>query len=213
MQKSKLQFKIYISEKGFTLLEMIVAVGIFASVVTIALASLLNLNNVHKDTINFNRAMDNVRFALEMMAKDIRFGENYVCGTDYIAGYVRGGALPSPMNCEDVNSPESSLSFKNPKDDFIIYKLENNQIKRWSSETRWDDNLPNGTSDDEEFRPLTSAEKELKIEELKFNVWGAESNDNAQPKILIRVKVNLDYKGKTLQLDLQTLASSRNPDY
>lgn len=90
---------------GFTLLEMILAVGVFIVVTTIAMSGLLNLSDVNKDSINFSNLSDNIRFALEMMAKEIR------TGTDYsLSGNV--------------------LTFQNARGDTIIYKSEGNQIKR-----------------------------------------------------------------------------------
>lgn len=93
--------------KGFTLLEMIIAVGIFTIVVTIAMSGLLNLSDVNKDSINFSNLSDNIRFTLEMMAKEIR------TGTDYsLSGNV--------------------LTFKNAFGNTIVYKSENSRIKRSS---------------------------------------------------------------------------------
>jgi prepilin-type N-terminal cleavage/methylation domain-containing protein len=58
--------------KGFTLVELIVAMGIFGFAATFAIASLLALVSVQRKAMATQEAFDNVRFALEFMAKETR---------------------------------------------------------------------------------------------------------------------------------------------
>lgn len=70
---------------GFTILEMIVSMGVFAIAVLIAVGSLLALTNAQKKALVFQSTQDNLRFALETMARDIRTGDNYSGGGSSIA--------------------------------------------------------------------------------------------------------------------------------
>lgn len=58
--------------RGFTLVELIVAMGIFAFAAVFAVASLLALVSVQRKAAATQDAFDNVRFALEFMAKETR---------------------------------------------------------------------------------------------------------------------------------------------
>lgn len=169
-------------KSGFTLLEIIVAVGIFTVIMTIAMSGLLNLNAVNKDSINFSNLSDNIRFALEIMAKEARTGTIYNCG----------GTDLTRQNC---SLGSSVLTFQNALGQIVTYRLNNNRIEKSSGGN---------------FLALTSSD--VKVEDLKFVVSGALSGDNLQPKILIRIKASVLFKNKKTEINLQTLVSSRNID-
>ena len=67
---------------GFTLLEMIVAVGVFAVLASLSVGSLLMLTGAQKKAASLQSIQDNLRFALEAMSKDIRFGDQYYCSNN-----------------------------------------------------------------------------------------------------------------------------------
>lgn len=66
--------------KGFTLLEMIVAVGVFGIIAVLASSSTFMFHRLHRKAINAQNVQDNVRFALDTMAREIRFGDKF-CDT------------------------------------------------------------------------------------------------------------------------------------
>jgi len=67
--------------RGFTLIEMIVAIGIFSMVSTLAIGSLLILTSAERHVSSVQINQDNVRFAIEAMSRDIRTGYFYnSCG-------------------------------------------------------------------------------------------------------------------------------------
>src|SRR3989338_10090490 len=67
---------------GFTLLEMIVAVGVFAVLASLSVGSLLMLTGAQKKAATLQSIQDNLRFALEAMSKDARFGDQFYCSDD-----------------------------------------------------------------------------------------------------------------------------------
>ena len=59
---------------GFTLLEMIVAIGVFMVVVTISLSAFLNVHDIQLKMSAFRAANDSVNFAIETIVRDIEEG-------------------------------------------------------------------------------------------------------------------------------------------
>lgn len=72
-------------KKGFTLIEMIVAVGVFTVAITIILASFLNITDIQRKTAAIRTINDNLNFSLEKMMREIRNGKNYGLGGESLA--------------------------------------------------------------------------------------------------------------------------------
>lgn len=62
---------------GFTLIELMVALGVFMVVMTITLSAFLNLMDIQKKTEAFRKVNDNLNFAMEAMMREIREGKSY----------------------------------------------------------------------------------------------------------------------------------------
>ncbi|KKT19181.1 MAG: hypothetical protein UW04_C0049G0003 [Parcubacteria group bacterium GW2011_GWB1_43_8] len=62
---------------GFTLIELIVALGVFMVVMTITLSAFLNIMDIQKKTEAFRKVNDNLNFAMEAMMREIREGKSY----------------------------------------------------------------------------------------------------------------------------------------
>ncbi len=153
------------NNKGFTLVEMIIAVDIFTVVMIVVIMSVLNISDVQQKTAGLRAINDNLNFGLEVMSREIKSGKDYF-------------------------SVEDSLSFTNVKDELIVYKLEDNTIKR---------------SEDggNNFLQLTSSE--IEIDKLIFNV-----NDGPPSMITIILSGWIGEKEKTKsQLHIQTTVSQR----
>lgn len=70
----------YISKNsGFTLIEMIVSLGVFSIVVTTAVGALLMLISTNQQLQAEQSVMTNLSFALDTMTREIRTGLNYYC--------------------------------------------------------------------------------------------------------------------------------------
>jgi len=67
------------TNKGFTLVEMIVSVAIFATVVLVAVGALLSIISVNRKANELRIVMENLNFAVESIARDVRTGESYGC--------------------------------------------------------------------------------------------------------------------------------------
>lgn len=97
MRNNKLKF-----ENGFTLIELMVALGVFMVVMTITLSAFLNIIDIQKKTEAFRKVNDNLNFAMEAMMREIREGTKYC-----------------PSGCAS-----GSFSFTNKDADLIKYELD-----------------------------------------------------------------------------------------
>ncbi len=76
-------------QQGFTLIEMIVSLGVFSVVVLAAVGALLILVATSRQLQGEQSVMTNLSFALDSMTREIRTGTHYYC--DHAANYSAGG--------------------------------------------------------------------------------------------------------------------------
>lgn len=172
--------------EGFTLFEMIVAVGIFTVVVVIAVSSMLSLTASEKKAITLQNTQDNVRFAVEAMAKEIRTGENF------------------PSTCVIGCT---SITYLTARDVTVSYRLNQTSrlIEKASSSTGCAEPFP-----DTCYFPFTASE--VAIENLVFYITGI-GDDNLQPKVTIVVEAATPGIERTAsRLRLQTTVAQRRLD-
>jgi len=92
---------------GLTLIELIVAIGVFGLVVSMAFGIFVLALASQRRIIALRNIEDNARFALESMAREIRTGKNF------------GGSV-------------NSLSFTNAKGESVIYRLNDGIVEKSS---------------------------------------------------------------------------------
>lgn len=63
--------------RGFTLLEMLVSIGIFSVLVVAAIDITLGISNAQLKTASLQAIQDNIRFGLELVTKEMRTGTDY----------------------------------------------------------------------------------------------------------------------------------------
>jgi len=91
---------------GFTMPEMLISVGLFVIIITITSSAFLVGLRTQRQVIALLNANDNISYALEVMARDIRTGKSFIS--------------PSPDN----------LSFTNSKNEVVVYRLNNDTVER-----------------------------------------------------------------------------------
>jgi len=67
-------------QSGYTLVELIVAVGLFAFVMTLSSGAYLMMIGLNRQAQGIATGIDDLSFALETMTRDIRTGSAYSCG-------------------------------------------------------------------------------------------------------------------------------------
>lgn len=175
------------SSKGFTLIELMVSMSLFMLIMTMSMGSIIGIFDINRKSQALKTVIANLNLAIESMAREMRFGDHYHCGSS--------GAITSPQNCPNGEGG-NFVSFLSSDDEQIIYRLEDGVIEKSSD---------GGNS----YAALTGSE--VDIESLNFYVLGAGAQSpSLQPKVLIKVSgvAGPNEKSRT-EFTLQTLVSQR----
>jgi prepilin-type N-terminal cleavage/methylation domain-containing protein len=192
----KLNKKRYLN-KGFTVLEMMVAIAIFLIVITAGMGAVLNANLLHNKSADMRSIMDSLTFIMEDMSRNIRVGNNFFCDS-----YHQGSPGYQPQDCL---LGENVLSFE--KTEFgnkVVYSYKINK----------------STNDLEKIimgTPLILNPEEVIIDDdaSGFYLSGSErysKSDTNQPVITIILSGKIVSKGYTTPFSLQTTVSQRTID-
>ncbi|MEK7123536.1 MAG: prepilin-type N-terminal cleavage/methylation domain-containing protein [Patescibacteria group bacterium] len=95
------------TNKGFTLLELIVAIGVFSAVISASTGIFLSTLTAQRKAIALQNIQDNIRFAVESMAKEIRTGKTF-----------------------SANPERTQLNFINAAGASVVYRLSGTAIER-----------------------------------------------------------------------------------
>jgi prepilin-type N-terminal cleavage/methylation domain-containing protein len=97
--------------RGYTLIELIIAVGLFGIVMTLSSGAYLVMISLGRQSQSVSTGIDNLSFALETMTRTIRTGTSYSCGA---AG--------------DCANGDSRLSVRNAAGTTVTYALSGGAI-------------------------------------------------------------------------------------
>lgn len=179
--------KIFKTQKGFTLTELLVAVSLFIIVVTISIGALLTIFDANKKSQSAKTVMDNLNLSIENMTRTVRFGRDYHCDSG-------SGILTSPNNCPGGGT-RLAVSFAG---DTVVYRLNGTAIQK---------------SDDGGSTYTSITSTDTVIEYLLFYVFGNPASDSVQPYVVAVVKGHVGERA-TVQttFSIQTLMSQRTLD-
>lgn len=186
------------TNRGFTLLEILVSLAVFSLAIAIILTVLFSVTDAQKKSLALQNAQDNLRFAFEAMTKEIRTGKRFHCGAS--------GDLTQPQNCAYPNG-DNSFSFRNSVGQTVTYQVISNQLVKSSNGTIPCDPDPNDLVDCQKI----TAKDLILVDKMVFYVDGAFGSDNKQSRVLIVLEGQvLDPKNVgTARINLQTTVSKR----
>lgn len=181
------------SNKGFTLVELIVSIAIFMIIMLAAMGSLFVSLDALRKVRAQQIAIDSVNYAVESMTRSIRLGTNYYscnsgCENESEISSVKDGDGDEisfiPQNYEDNGGKR------------ITYKLNDDKD---SLERCIDGNCSSIVSPD------------VTITKLKFDVQGADESIYYHPRVYIQVGGEVVVRGEEkTSFAIQTIASQRN---
>lgn len=164
------------SQRGFTLVEMIVAVGLFAVVMLVSISALMALVEANRKAQALQSVMNNLNVAVDGMVRSLREGSGYHCGS-----------IPVGDATRDCAEGDTLIAFKpfttgitSPPKWLYWFAYDANGVGRlYKSE---DGTMVGGL-------PVTSPE--VNIESVRFYVIGTGKTGEAaiqQPKVTIVIK-------------------------
>lgn len=80
----KVHTLIHTTKKGFTLVEILVVLGLFSFIMTLATGVLYTTQAVNVKLQETQSVLDNVNLSIETIARDIRYGSDFHCGTQLL---------------------------------------------------------------------------------------------------------------------------------
>ncbi len=195
---------------GFTLIEVMVSVSLFAIVMTLSLGAILSIIDGNKKAQAINSVSNNLNFAVDSMVRDIKTGYSYTCG-------IKGYLIPNPETassnvvsggngCDNTPDGVDSLSListitgaRRSVNYFVFQDPVTNKGRIWRV-----------TSDDPGNQyPVTSAE--VDISTFKFYVTNPVTDYSGQPRVFLIIKGTANVnKTQTSDFAIQTLISQRN---
>lgn len=187
---------------GFTLIEIIVALGVFTVAVLISLSSFLAVLGAQKKAVAIGTIQENLNIALETMLKDIRVGRSYFCSND-INNFEGNGS--NTNDCPNGGKILTILSRDKIDNKIVSYRLKNAKLEKAIKDAG------NGNFIEEDFTPITF--NDLKITNLTFYVTGSTViSDTFQPKVTITMKGEMGTGKSSSNFNIQTTVSQRMLD-
>ncbi len=169
---------------GFTLIEVLVSLAIFTIVVLMSTSALLSLLDVDKKAQSMKSVMNNLNFALESMAREIRVGTNYTVSVD-----------------------GQSFTFTDHLGRAVTYSLSGTRMMRSISTI-------NGGAAAPLTSPQISVDNAILNPPIRvFVLKGQLPSDTLQPYVLLRLKGHAGVSERTqTNFSIQTIVSQRLPD-
>ena len=187
-----LKFKPKSYLNGFTMIEMLIALGLFAVVVSVGIGGFAHALRIQRQTQFLLAVNSNGGEILEQMSREIRTGSIF---------YI----LPPPT---------SGLLFRNANIEDVRYYLDGGMIKRGTTDKSAARTLPPDPMDaPTELLPLNS--NIVTIDYLIFDLSGTGNNDRYPPRVTIRMGMSPNSSDASLTgvvMRLQTTVSARQAD-
>ena len=175
--------------RGFTLIEIVVAIGIFSIASVIISSVYLNANNLHQHTAVFQRLQNDGRYMVEKITREIR---------------AREIKYPNPVESQ----PQDHLDFlKDEVGEEVSIKLSAD-----GKNLKYSINSVNGVSS------ANLNADDVEIVDVKFyvipnreNIWGDDPMTNEQPRVTLFLKLKNKAVNPKFQkeITIQTTISSK----
>lgn len=171
--------------RGFTLVEMIVAVALFAIVMLVAVGSLLSITVADRKAQALQSVMNDLNVSLDSMVRNIRMGTEFHCGVGAYQGGgaddCSGGGEAFTFTCNPLNAACASSGVR------WAYAYDKDGTRCGGSQTRL---ICKSEDGGRTWQAITSPA--VTITSMKFYVVGTATarqgtSDTIQPKTIIVV--------------------------
>lgn len=188
------------TNKGFTLIELVVAVALFGFIAVAMIGAMLAVVDGNKKTRTTIQAIDNLNFALESMTREIRVGNSYDC-----SGIIKAGR----SDTGDCATGTTTLGILSSDNDLLVYRHNpvDLSIERCGS---LGTDCPNPGNPANYVR-MTGAN--VAINDLMFYTQGSSNADNEQPRVTVLIEGTAGNSQVASSFNLQTTITQRFPDF
>ncbi len=177
--------------KGFSLIEILVAVSVFAAAAVISSGALLSASDAQQKILSLRVVQDNLSYVFDIMGKEVRTGRSYHCGIS------ADDFSDIPRDCASPGGP--SFTFRNSAGDKITYRVNGGRIEK----------VLNGNP----ATALVLTSSDTNITSFTFYVVGAPASDRLQPRLTIVLRGTPGLKEQIKsRLNIQTTISQRMID-
>jgi prepilin-type N-terminal cleavage/methylation domain-containing protein len=185
--------------RGFSLIEMMVAMSIFSIVMMIGVGALLSLVEANRRAQAINSVMSNLNAATESITRAIRVGTTYHCRTSSTA--PAASELSTTQDCAAGGGRllafESSTGSVSDVNDQVVYRINGTQLER---------SLNAGGT----WIALTAPE--VVIDSFEIYVVGSSplsAGDTIQSRAVMRIQGSAPIPGGTTRFSVQAGTTQR----
>ncbi|MDQ5901329.1 MAG: hypothetical protein QG580_44 [Patescibacteria group bacterium] len=193
------------NNKGFTLIEVMISVGLFTVIMIIGITAILGVNNTYRKSRSMRAAIDNLSFIMEDMSRNIRLGYSYRC-LDSIE--VVPTEIEEPRDgfgCKGIAFEPFWDPVSGDSGDQVIYYIFEDPNTGIGSIFKSDAGGVDGS-----FSPMNSLNVDIDPIKSSFFIVGAESDsDFTQPFVAINLSGVASSSSQSTDFSLQTFVTQR----
>lgn len=201
------------SKKAFTLIEVLVSVGLFTVVAITGITATLFAKNAYEKSRDIRSLTDSLMFIMEDISRTSRLGDLYHCVTLQGSSLITLSDIETPLdgdNCDGVAyEPFWNMSPGDPEDQIIYVLREVDGVGAMFSR-RIDSSagdVVSVTPNSNDFQRITPVNFDIDLSRSGFTIAGASTS--GQPRILIRLHGMYERRGQQTEISLQTTLSQR----
>lgn len=197
---------------GVTLVEFLVAFGIFAVIITIAGGSFVRSTRTQRAALQLMAVNDNMGITIEQMMREIRTGYNFCTGDNPLLDAQFVG------KCPDSSAGSSELQFVTAGNIVTRYRLKGSSIQKGVGIPGWDPSAGNQCGAESDFDPVNGicyrniTADNVDVTKAYFKLQYNNSGDNRPPRISISLQVTSTdpyVQAFTSPMTIQTTVSAR----
>lgn len=216
------------NNKAFTLIELMISVGLFTIIITISIGAVLQINAAHKKSQDLRAGLDNLNFIMEDMARNIRLGNTYHCNIDDNLLIPVDPLTITPQDChfDTGSTPYTSIAFKDiaipdaTHTGVTVYRIAHaDNLNSGVGEIRKSTNGSSCALVSSSCTVLTPPDINIDIERSGFvvvdagpgtqNTADGALGDGRQPYVIIRLSGTITHKDVSTPFSIQTTVAQR----
>lgn len=206
--------------RGFTLIEVMVSISIFTSVMILAIGGLLTANKEYKRAGLVRASMDTMGYIMEDISRNIRLGSNIRCeeGFSFPEGDEYPGSFSATMSTEDTVANPDSCDTSDGNWGITLEPLNGDpttpsdqlsyRIVRKGEEAM----IYKSSDGGENYYPLTPNSINIDPYSSGFRIFGT-GDEGLQPQVVLSFSGSVTYKDTVTPFNFQTTVSQRFLDY